>query len=199
MVTIIKLLFLIIIGGLIGWMTNLLALKMLFKPSRPKKILFFTLHGVIPKRQEIIADAVGDVVASDLVSISEIIDQLVTKEDIEAFKEDIKKMLYNISKEYTPALVQAAIQKPVQKIINIFVDSKGESLLQDFIKEIETKAENNLNIKEIVVNKIMEMDFTELEEIVYKIARKEFKHIEIIGAILGSFIGLIQGLLVLFL
>ncbi|MEZ4979183.1 MAG: DUF445 family protein, partial [Chitinophagales bacterium] len=57
------LLLLPIIAGLIGWLTNFLAVKMLFYPRNPKQILGITFHGVFPKRQAHVAEKVGELVA----------------------------------------------------------------------------------------------------------------------------------------
>ncbi|HQL37778.1 MAG TPA: DUF445 family protein, partial [Bacillota bacterium] len=75
-------LFLIAVGAVIGWLTNVLAIKMLFRPIRPFKIplLNITIQGLIPKRRHDIARSIGDVVEKELVSINEIFDRLVTEE-----------------------------------------------------------------------------------------------------------------------
>ncbi|HHT66442.1 MAG TPA: DUF445 family protein, partial [Clostridiales bacterium] len=51
----------IIVGALIGWFTNYLAVKMLFRPIRPWRIPLtkIELQGLIPKRREEIAVTIG--------------------------------------------------------------------------------------------------------------------------------------------
>jgi uncharacterized membrane protein YheB (UPF0754 family) len=44
------------IGAFIGWITNWLAIKMLFHPRKPIKILFITFHGIFPKNKPRIAE-----------------------------------------------------------------------------------------------------------------------------------------------
>jgi uncharacterized membrane protein YheB (UPF0754 family) len=39
------------IGGVIGWITNWIAVKMIFRPLRPIRLLGFRLHGLVPRRQ----------------------------------------------------------------------------------------------------------------------------------------------------
>ena len=58
-----------IIAALIGWATNFVAIKMLFHPQDPKKILGITFQGVFPKRQKQIAERLGELVAIELFSI----------------------------------------------------------------------------------------------------------------------------------
>ena len=61
------------------------------------------------------------------------------------------------------------------------------------------KANNRINIEEIVKNKINELDLYELEEIILTIVKNELRHIEILGLILGFFIGIIQGIITVFI
>lgn len=64
-------LFSIVVAAMIGGFTNYLAIKMLFRPRKPLIIgrlkVPFT-PGIIPKRKDEIADALGDVVAKYLVT-----------------------------------------------------------------------------------------------------------------------------------
>ena len=59
-----------VIGGLIGLITNGIAIKMLFRPFHPVKIGKFTLPftpGLIPKEQPRIAKAIGKVIGDKLL------------------------------------------------------------------------------------------------------------------------------------
>ena len=51
----------------IGYLTNALAVRMLFRPHRPIRIGPFTLQGMIPKRQAQIAAAVAHTIATELL------------------------------------------------------------------------------------------------------------------------------------
>ena len=59
------------------------------------------------------------------------------------------------------------------------------------------EATTKVNISEIVEEKIIQFDLVKLEEIVVKIVKKELRYIEILGGVLGLFIGLAQGVIVL--
>ena len=62
-----------LIGAAIGWFTNWLAIKMLFRPRKPVKILGWTLQGVIPRRHAQLASRIAETVE----------DRLLTQEDLE--------------------------------------------------------------------------------------------------------------------
>ena len=65
-----------IIGAFIGWITNWLAIKMLFRPRKPIKILFITFQGIFPKNKPRIAEKLGTIVQRDLINFYDINERL---------------------------------------------------------------------------------------------------------------------------
>lgn len=64
-----------IIGGVIGYFTNYIAVKMLFRPLKPVKIGKYTLPftpGIIPKRKPALAHALGQAVGNALLNKEEL-------------------------------------------------------------------------------------------------------------------------------
>ena len=70
----ITILILTIVGGLIGWITNILAIKLLFRPIKPVKIPILNIEilGLIPKRKNA---NIGEVISNELLSMDDILDQ----------------------------------------------------------------------------------------------------------------------------
>ena len=83
----------------------------------------------------------------------------------------------------------------VDDIINKEIGGAVENIGVDII----SMAKDKININKIVEEKINELDLEELERIIISICKKEFKHIEILGLVLGGLIGLVQGLIVILL
>lgn len=72
-----------IVGAVIGYGTNWLAIKMLFRPVKPIKIGRFTLPftpGIIPKRKEKLAKAIGEMVGNKLFTKRDIENRLLSEE-----------------------------------------------------------------------------------------------------------------------
>ncbi|MGL4874210.1 MAG: DUF445 family protein, partial [Clostridium sp.] len=59
------------------------------------------------------------------------------------------------------------------------------------------KIKERINIGKIVEEKINALDLEELEKIILEISKKELKHIEILGLVLGALIGLVQGIIII--
>ncbi len=57
-----------IAGGIIGWVTNYVAIKLLFRPHIPFSILGYQVQGVIPKRRKEIARSMAKAIEKDLLS-----------------------------------------------------------------------------------------------------------------------------------
>ena len=66
------------VGALIGWLTNYLAIKLLFRPYEEVNFVFFKLQGLIPKRRHEIAVNIADVIEKELISMKEIGEKLDT-------------------------------------------------------------------------------------------------------------------------
>lgn len=193
-------LLLVIVGGLIGWITNILAIKLMFRPINPIKIPLFNIEilGLIPKRKKEIAKSIGEVVANDLLSIDDLLNKVLDDEGKHAITEHIKDKARHIANEkldFIPGPFKGMISPFVDDIINKEIGSAVENIGDDII----SMAKNKINIQAIIEEKVNELDLLELERIIISVAKKELKHIEILGLILGAIIGLIQGLVVIML
>ena len=80
----------VFVGTLIGWFTNYLAIKLLFRPYKEMNFLFFKIQGLIPKRRAEISLNIADVVEKELISVDDIADKI---EEMELSDEIIDKLL----------------------------------------------------------------------------------------------------------
>ncbi|HBA04450.1 MULTISPECIES: DUF445 domain-containing protein [unclassified Clostridium] len=187
-----------VVGGVIGWVTNILAIKLMFRPINPIKIPLINLEiiGLIPKRKNEIAQNIGEVVAKELLSIDDIIKNAITEEDKVIFSQLVKNKIRNLvagKMDFVPAPFRIMVQGPIDNIIEEEVDGALKEMESEAVSHIKDK----VDIKEMVEEKINELDLQELERIIINVAKKELKHIEVLGFILGAAIGIVQGLVVM--
>ena len=188
-----------IIAAWIGWGTNYLAIKMLFYPHNPKKILGLTFHGVFPKRQAQIAEKLGDLVANELFSIRDIsnkIEELSTQpEALDEVGKRIEKTIRGKLISSFPMLSMFLSDEMIEKVTNLF---KGE--LEDFLREsargLAFKMEESVNVQALVRDKVQTFSSNKIEELLVDFMKQEFRFIEKIGAVLGFLIGVIQVILI---
>ncbi|MFK5883558.1 MAG: DUF445 family protein [Candidatus Izemoplasma sp.] len=189
---ILRFVLMVAIGGLIGYITNKVAIKMLFRPINPVKVLFFTVQGVFPKRKDIMAERLAETVEQELLSKDDIFDNLMTPENMAKVKEKLKVILAAKAKDMIPSIVLMMMNDSIENMIAKFIDKEGDELFNSLFEDFKNEGTNSLDIKQIVKDKIDKLDFIEFEKIIFGLMKKELKHIEVIGLFLGMLIGVLQ-------
>lgn len=184
-----------VISALIGWVTNFLAVKMLFHPKKKINLGLFYLQGIFPKRQEVLAQKLGEIVARELFSFSDIKDRFTTTESASEINkildEKLEDFLENKLKTLMPMLSMFINSDTKAKIKNT-LHEEFQHIFPDIINSFTDKLEKDLNVEEIVTNKVAAFSSEKLEQILFSIMRKEFRFIEVLGGVLGFVIGLVQ-------
>lgn len=197
---IIRILILAIIGGLIGYITNVIAIKLIFRPINPIKIPILNIEiiGMIPKRKTEIATSIAKVVEEQFISVDEITDNIITEQDKQHIIDYIKVRVKLILSEKM-TLIPSTIRNLVQNYVSEIIEDEIREGIDELSEEMIIKTKNRINIKEIIENKINELDLYELETIILQIVKNELRHIEVLGLILGFFIGIVQGIITIFI
>ena len=176
-----ELILFILVGGFIGYITNHLAIKMLFKPHRKYYFLKIPIPftpGIIPKQKNKLAKKIAESFDNHLFS-SKDLEALLLNINLE---EIVKKKIDELLESLGPfaAMLDNLKPKVITKII---------SAIQEVIAEVSHK---EIALKNIVEKKISALDTKELEKIILKIAKQEFRYISYFGAFLGALICLLQ-------
>ena len=81
-----------------------------------------------------------------------------------------------------------------EKIKSFLLGQIG-SLNEELIDKLSSELEEELDVQRIVEEKVTAFSSDKLEEILFSIMRREFKFVEMVGAVLGFLIGVAQVLL----
>lgn len=195
-----QLLIMIFISATIGWITNWVAIKMLFRPHKEINFGLFKIQGLIPKRRAEIGSGIANIIQNELISVKDVISNIDREEFSKRLDSSIDKVLEkNLKakvKEKFPVLQMFFTDRMAKDVSNTIKDIIMEN--QEKIFEIFSNyAEENINFEVIISDKISNFSLDKLEEIIILLAKKELKHIEVIGAILGGLIGVAQYLITL--
>ena len=196
----IRILILAVIGGFIGYVTNVVAIRLIFRPIEPIKIPILNIEivGLIPKRRAEIAANVGEIIQEEFLSMDEILANIITDEDKEEVVRYIKARVKIIIHEKV-SFIPSGIKNMIQDYLGEIIESEVKQSIDELSKNIINKANERIDIQKVVEDKINELDLYELEEIIIRIAKKELKHIEFLGLVLGFLIGIAQGLITMFI
>ena len=195
-----QLLVMILISGAIGWITNWVAIKMLFRPHKEINFGLFKIQGLIPKRRAEIGTGIANIIQNELISVKDVISNIdrveFSKRLNDLIDDVLDKNLKKKVKEKFPLLQMFFTDKVAKDVGNTIKDIVMEN--QEKIFEIFSNyAEENIDFEVIISDKISNFSLDKLEEIITLLANKELKHIEVIGAILGMLIGAVQYLITL--
>ena len=184
-----------VIAAVIGWGTNYLAVRMLFHPRKEKRILGLRIQGVFPKRQQVLAEKLGQLVARELFSMEDVRKHLQGVEFVEhvtkVIEEKVDDFLQNNLMEAIPMASMFLGSDMVDKIKHSLVECLAKAmpeLGEMFISHLE----KNMDVEAVVREKVAAFSSDKLEEMLLGIMRREFRFIEGVGALLGFVIGLVQ-------
>jgi uncharacterized membrane protein YheB (UPF0754 family) len=183
------------ISAFIHWLTIWMALKLLFHPRQPKKILGFTLQGVFPKKQRQIAESLGRIVGQELLSFTDIEQAITDPKNVQRMlpmvEEHIDHFLRVKLKETMPMIAMFIGDKTIAQLKAVFM-KELEELFPVVLKNYVGHLREDLDLEKIVVDKIAGFSNDRLEAMLNEFLTKEFRFVEVIGAALGFLIGLLQ-------
>jgi len=184
-----------VIGALIGWLTNWVAVKMLFHPRKPLRLVVVTVQGIFPKRQRAFAEKLSVVVAKELFSIQDVTAKLraqATSEEVMDFvRSRIRKVLGIKLEEHFPVIGMFVSEDTMDKIAHQFAE-EIRSMISQLSEKISKGIEIEMDVQSIVREKVANFSSDKLEEILFAIMKREFKFVEMVGAVLGFLIGSVQ-------
>lgn len=184
-----------VISAFIGWFTNWIAVKMLFHPRNPVKVLGYTVQGIFPKRQEQFAQKLGKLVGEELLSFSDIEQKITNPENLKKVLPQLETHIDHFLRvklsETMPMISMFIGDKTIEKLKTVFL-TELETLFPKLMTDYAATLKHELDLEQIVTDKVKAFSSDKLEEILYQVMSKEFRFVEIIGGILGFLIGLLQ-------
>jgi uncharacterized membrane protein YheB (UPF0754 family) len=187
------------VGAFIGWLTNYVAIKMLFRPREPWRFLGLSLQGVMPKRQHDIALKIGEVVEEELLKSEDILKAINTEElrahlavvietRIDRF---LREKLFRGEFLYEKILAREVVQRVkrglITELVNLF-PIEVEATIGQLVEKVD--------IRKIVAMRVEQFEFERLERLVYRVANTELNWVVYLGGVLGFMIGLLQVLFI---
>lgn len=183
-----------VVTGLIGWVTNVIAVKMLFRPRQPISLGFMTLQGVVPKRQKALASSLAQLIDKELLSVMELVAQFhdidiegevgtLLDKHLDRFIEKVKSSIPMASMFITGSLEASLKQQARVELLQ---------MIPELRTTIGNKMHDHYDLKAFIESKILAFSLDKMEEMALSIATKELKTIERLGGVLGVIIGVIQ-------
>lgn len=150
-----------LVGAAIGYVTNWIAVKMLFRPRKEIRLwgkkLPFT-PGVIPRGQKRLAKAVGKAVEEQLLTQEALENVLLSEEKIKALKEKVKVWIED-RKESEETLRQMAGRFLPEDVLEDYIASVEEKMTDKVFDKIK-----DMELGKIIAQTVLEAAKAKLEE-----------------------------------
>ncbi|WP_293390249.1 DUF445 domain-containing protein [Nevskia sp.] len=182
-------------GGLIGFVSDWVALQILFRPLRPKKILGWTFQGKFLARQDQVSKDYATLMASELLTPANLIEELLRGPALDR----IVDLVHRQVREAMDARLGIALPLVVLALghesygeIRKLVARRIIDLIPVASREVEKYAMDALDINDTILGRMNSLSPEEFESVL----RPAFKENEIIivvaGAVLGALVGELQ-------
>jgi uncharacterized membrane protein YheB (UPF0754 family) len=180
-------------GFLVGYATNLLAIKLIFEPAEPKKFGPWTIQGLFHKRQEPVAREFSTMVSRDILNPDNMVQKMVTGNTGAAFFAIVDKHIGALLERYKKNPMTAALV-PADKW-----DEIGEEVFARVRDELPKKGgflhiftERAIDICGELMERMVKLDSKSFEGILRPPFQKDEWKLVVVGAVLGGAAGVLQ-------
>ncbi|MCL4873154.1 DUF445 family protein [bacterium] len=188
-----------IIGAAIGWFTNYVAIKLLFRPHIPLEVLGFRIQGIIPKRRKEIARSIARTIEKELLSSEDLgkaLSGLNWEKEVERTVEEAVE--HRFSSKFLKLPVVGLVSENLKNQIKLLLTREIVTHLDRKKGTLAAKVRDKIDVKELLVTRIDQLDLMRFERLLTDFITRELKHLEYLGGIMGFIIGVFQSLFTYF-
>ncbi|WP_100656811.1 DUF445 domain-containing protein [Alteromonas flava] len=182
-----------LVSAIVGWVTNFLAVKMMFYPIEFFGIKpFFGWQGLIPAKRREMAEIEVELVLGKLLSVEELAERLDPDELTNAIQrrltQVLRKIVNEVMRESAPHL-WAGLPVQGKNLVYARIEADIPNVVHKMVNDFQYNINEILNIKELVVEQLVNEPEL-INEIFLKSGEKEFPFIVKSGFYFGFLFGL---------
>ena len=182
------------ISAIVGWGTNVIALKMTFYPLNFIGIWKLGWQGIIPNKAGVMAGKAVDLLTKNLISIEERFSQIEPErvaEEMEPALVGLSEQIVRETMEEKAAVVWEAAPEILKKRVFQKVSQDLPAVVEALMQDIKTNINELFDLRSMVVEEL-ESDRELLNQIFLQAGEGEFRFIERSGIYFGFLFGLVQ-------
>lgn len=186
--------FIPLLGGFIGWVTNVAAVRLLFWPVRPLRLpgLPWPLQGVVPRRQPEIARSVAEAVERLLVRPEDLVASLngpsYEEEAAVALSRYVEERIEQGVGRYLPGGIRAAVASYARETAR----REAGDVMRAVLARLQARLQRELTLAPTIAHRVARMDPAEFEAMLLRVIGRELRWLEVLGGVMGFLIGLVQ-------
>jgi uncharacterized membrane protein YheB (UPF0754 family) len=184
-----------ILGVIVGYVTNWMALWMIYEPPLPRKVGPFTIHGLFIRRQPEVADVYAQIVSEKILTMANFGDEL----------------LYGPRADRTRTMVEAAMRPaidratgPARSAVRVAFGSReydkiASSFAAEPVAQMMTpltdpdfNRERSVSMRKLISDRMRTMDPRDFSEMLHMATKQDEWLLLLHGAVLGFGAGLVH-------
>jgi uncharacterized membrane protein YheB (UPF0754 family) len=181
-------------GMCIGWVTDWLAIKLVFFP-RERRLGF---QGIFQKRRDEVASQYGDLIAREVMTVPNILESILSGPRADRLKALVQKVVWQTVDE------QASLARPVvaatigeKRLVEMKREAAVKAIerLPSTIRHAEDYLTETLDVGNTIATKMRDLTRAEYEELLRPAFRRDEWKLIAVGAAIGFMVGELQVLL----
>ena len=181
-------------GFVVGFVTNWIAINLIFAPLKPRRILFWKVQGLFLRRQPEISDVWARLVAEELITVEKVADAMINGSHGDRTRAIIQKHL-------RPLLDNSVIMKLTAQVtvgmtgyteLKKAMNQKAVLATRDVFSDPAFNRERAPVVAEVLSGQMKALKPDEFQDILRPAFREEEVQLMIVGGIFGALAGLLQ-------
>ena len=190
-----------VFGGLTGWLTDWLALKMIFFPRTPRRYLgLFTWQGMFQRRRMEVSRDYGRLVADEILTVHNVLHAVLTgPRSDRLFALVHRHVLRSIDANSgiaKPVVVMSIGSRRYQEMKETAA-KRALDLVPETLRHVESYATEALDVRNTIVDQMQRLTPVQYEGILRPAFRQDEWKLIAVGAIIGFLVGELQVVLLL--
>ena len=176
-----------------GFLTNWLAILMVFHPIEPKKIMGITFHGAFMRRQEEVSEVFAHVSTRELFTIKQIMTEMMFGPKADKTRKVVKR---HVSKMLDSPLVRTTIQMTMgweeyAKLKDTIIDKSIEATMVP-ISDPDLNESRAAKVNELFLDRMKKLTPQEFQNLLRPAFQEDEWILIVLGGVTGALAGWVQ-------
>jgi uncharacterized membrane protein YheB (UPF0754 family) len=184
-------------GLIVGWFTDWLALKMIFNPKEPIRILGVEWQGLFLKRRKEVAAEYGALIADEIITPRKVIEAVLRgplSDRVFAMVGKQVQTSLDRSTGLAKPLVVMTVGTSRYQAMKRSITSKVMARMPETMSHIEDYARDSMDIRNLLIQKMQALDELQFEALIRPAFEQDEWILITVGALLGFTMGEAQAL-----
>ena len=190
---------LIVLGMVTGWITNWIAILMIFEPAEEKRVWgIFKWQGLFIRRQREVADIYAEVISEDIITLENIGDELLHGASADRTRQMVQTALRPAIDQAIGGvrpLVRLAVGPQEYDAIRETVALEGVKYTMTPLQDSDFNREQSRRIKKLIAERMREMDSQDFSEMLRSAMKQDEWLLIAHGAVLGIAGGVLHAMI----